>query len=278
MASAVPPQNFALDRNIFNDSLYAHIRSFWFAEAPKGAKHGGFASLKKWWGIGGRTEEEAAAFDAECRKNYGSILETIGPASIALPPFKSYEDELERVQDLAAPFLTEVDGKENGAERLLSLVLLLDQMPRNIYRDPEGLKLVYKHYDRLAWSLVRGSANLKPNPLEHPSSRGNLLAKNWLGMPLLHAEDLKSQELAMSRLKECVAEAREDGDKETAKEAEMGLTPAGQHLDIIKRFGRFPHRNEFLGRRNTEEEDEWLKDGETFGVKQSKKPQNKDEL
>lgn len=278
MASAVPPQSFTLDRNIFNDALYTHIRTFWFAGIPAGSKHGNAESMKRWWGQGGRTEEESKAFDDECRKNYGSVLESIGPANIALPPFKSYEDELQHVEELAAPFLAEIKGKENGAERLRSLALLLDQMPRNIYRDPEGLKLVYGHYDRLAWSLIQGSRNLKPNPFEHASSRGNILVKNWLALPLLHAEDLASQELGMARLEGCVTEAEEDGDEGTAKEARFGLKAAVDHLDIIKRFGRFPHRNECLGRKTTTEEEEWLKTGETFGVKQNKKAETKDEL
>lgn len=278
MASVVPPQNFALDRNIFNDTLYTHIRSFWFAGIPAGSKHGNAESLKRWWGAGGRTEEESAAFDAECRRNYGSVLETIGPDSIALPPFRSYRDELQHVGDIAAPFLAEVSGKENGIERLLSLTLLLDQMPRNIHRDPEGLKLVYGHYDRLAWSLIQGSVNLRPNPFEHESLRGNIRVVNWLALPLLHAEDVASQELGISRLEGCLVEAKQDGDEETVKEIEFGMKSSRDHLDIIERFGRFPHRNECLGRQNTEEEEEWLKTGETFGVKQTKKPQTKDEL
>lgn len=234
--------------------------------------------MKRWWGAGGRTEEESKAFDAECRRNFGAVLESIGPERIALPAWKSYEDELEHVKELARPFLEEVQGKQNGHERLLSLVLLLDQMPRNIHRDQEGLRLIYGHYDRLAWSLVRASAGVKPNPLEHGSFRGNALAKNWLAMPLMHAENLESQEVAMRKLKECLKEAQEDGDEETAKEAEHALTPAGKHLDIVKRFGRFPHRNECLGRKNTKEEEEYLKDGETFGVKQTKKADGKAEL
>lgn len=277
MASAVPPPSFSLDRSVFNDSLYSHIRSFWFAGVPAGSKHGNAESLKRWWGAG-RTEAEGLAFDEQCRENYGRALESIGPERISLPLFKSYEDELEHSKELAKPLLEEVEGKEDGHERLLSLVLLLDQMPRNIYRDQEGLKLVYGHYDRLAWSLVRGSSALKPNPWEHESLRGNALRKNWLVMPLMHAENLESQEMAFAALKQCLAEARDDGDEETVKEGEKALEPAGKHLDIVKKFGRFPHRNECLGRKNTEEETEWLKTGETFGVKQVKKAEAKAEL
>lgn len=277
MATPVPPQNFTLDRNIFNDTLYTNIRSFWFAGIPAGSKHGNAESLKRWWGIGGRTEEESSAYDAECRRNFGSILERIGPEHIALPPFKSYADELEHAQQLSARFISEIQGKDNGHERLLSLILLLDQLPRNIYRDPPGLRLVYNHYDRLAWSLIRSApaANLIP----HPSHRGNELVKRWLALPLAHSEDLESQRMALDIVEGTLREAREDGDEETAKEVELGMPAARKHLEIVERFGRFPHRNECLGRSDTGEEEEWLKDGETFGVKQrGKEGEGKDEL
>lgn len=46
------------------------------------------------------------------------------------------------------------------------------------------------------------------------------------------------------------------------------LEYAKRHKDIIERFGRFPHRNRILGRKNTVEEDEFLENGgETFSVK-----------
>ena len=153
-------------------------------------------------------------------------------------------------------------------------------MPRNIHRSNEGLQLVYKHYDRLAWSLMcGGTSSLNPNPLAHPSFRGAPAYITWFSLPLMHAEDLHSQQLAYGMMEKCMAEAQEDGDAETVKDTQRSLGFAKSHLDIVEKFGRFPHRNECLEREHQGEEKEWLKTGETFGVKQSQKTsQAKDEL
>jgi uncharacterized protein (DUF924 family) len=62
-------------------------------------------------------------------------------------------------------------------------------------------------------------------------------------------EDLAMQELGLAKTRE-LNDAGYGTDKY-----------ALNHLEIIERFGRFPHRNDVLGRRNTPEEDEYLKDG-----------------
>jgi uncharacterized protein (DUF924 family) len=62
-------------------------------------------------------------------------------------------------------------------------------------------------------------------------------------MPLMHSEDLADQE-------RCVEIFKEHGEN---------LKYAEAHRDIVKRFGRFPHRNEVLGRQSTPEEIEFLK-------------------
>ena len=71
--------------------------------------------------------------------------------------------------------------------------------------------------------------------------------RNFLYMPFMHAEDLADQE-------SCVALCREYSDQNTLKWAEM-------HADIIRRFGRFPHRNAVLGRATTPEEQAFLDAG-----------------
>ncbi|RMY27809.1 hypothetical protein D0866_09873, partial [Hortaea werneckii] len=156
---ATPVQSFQLDRNIFNQSLYDDVRNFWFEGVPSGASTAPFPVLQKWWGIN-RTDEEKKAFDDECRTKFGSALESIGPSKLGLPAFKSYEEDIEHSDLLSAPLLSDVKGAQKDDERkaadtMLSMIILLDQMPRQIYREPEELSLVYKHYDRLASSLVR---------------------------------------------------------------------------------------------------------------------------
>ena len=69
-------------------------------------------------------------------------------------------------------------------------------------------------------------------------------------MPLMHSERLEDQEQCVA-LFEALAEE--------SSVASESLDFARRHLDVIQRFGRFPHRNEILGRRSTEEELAFLK-------------------
>ena len=68
-------------------------------------------------------------------------------------------------------------------------------------------------------------------------------------LPLRHAEDLEMQKLGLVKTREI--------NEQGYGTDEYALS----HLALIERFGRFPHRNVILGRRNTAEEDEYLKDG-----------------
>ena len=70
--------------------------------------------------------------------------------------------------------------------------------------------------------------------------------RNFMYLPLMHAEDTADQELSV------------------AKTAALGGEPhrfALHHRDVIRRFGRFPHRNALLGRASTEEERQFLASG-----------------
>lgn len=280
-ASAVPPQSFHLDRTLFNESLYTGIRDFWFAGLPPGSKTDNAIVRKRWWGAG-RTEEESKAFDEECRERYGAALESIGPAKLALPVWESYSHDIEHAKEISAPFLNEIETAQKddptdvkATETLLSLLLLLDQMPRNIHRTPSGLRLIYTHYDRLASTLLHSSLPLTT----HPYYRASPVYRNWFALPAMHAEDLAAQDLSISILTATMREAEEDGDMECAESVKQPIGFAERHRGIVERFGRFPHRNECLGRRHEGEEGEWLRDsGETFGVKQGQKGEGKSEL
>jgi uncharacterized protein (DUF924 family) len=112
----------------------------------------------------------------------------------------------------------------------LGLVLLLDQVSRNIHRgsplafaaDARALALA-KHW------IGRNYHHALPAPLA-----------SWFILPFEHAEDIDAQ-------KRGVALFMSMGQHEMAHWAQI-------HLDIIARFGRFPHRNPVLGRRSTSAE------------------------
>jgi uncharacterized protein (DUF924 family) len=112
----------------------------------------------------------------------------------------------------------------------LALIILLDQFSRNIHR---GTPLAFAA-DRKALALAR-SAVARGDHLTMPAT----LAR-WIIMPFEHAEDLDAQ-------MRCVALF-------TVRDPEDMTHWARLHLEIIARFGRFPHRNAILGRKSTPEE------------------------
>ena len=278
MAQAQTPQSFMLDRNIFNETLYSRLRDFWFEGLPQGASTPGFEQLKSWWKLEA-TPEQSARFDGECNENFGHALDALTPDKLALPPFESWEKDIEDADAIAAPFLKEVreaqayDAKK-GSDTLLSLVLLLDQMSRNVYRDPAGLRLVFQHFDRLAHTLVHASMDLSPNPVEFEGYSHRPVIKTWFLMPLMHSEHLPSHELFNQVLMACLRKVKAAGDQPALENIDNSMKFERAHVEPLEKFGRYPHRNAALGRQSTKEEEEALKSGQTFGVKQE--PQEMD--
>lgn len=134
----------------------------------------------------------------------------------------------------AAGRLHDWEATPDGAYALL---ILLDQFPRNLFRgsprafatDPLALVIA----DR---AIANGFDQRYPNP-----------ERRFFYLPLEHAEDLAHQE-------RCVALSQASGDEDSTKWALV-------HRDIIRDFGRFPHRNAALGRETTAEERAFLEDG-----------------
>lgn len=119
----------------------------------------------------------------------------------------------------------------------LALVLLFDQVPRNVYRaTPKAFA-----FDARGREVTRHALKMGFDEALKPVERVFLL------MPLEHSEDLVDQ-------KDCVRLMA------AIPEAEEFLPYAERHLEIVERFGRFPHRNAILGRESTEAELEFLKE------------------
>ncbi len=126
-------------------------------------------------------------------------------------------------------------------EAALAAIILLDQLSRNLGR---GGPAAFAN-DALALAIAEGAVARGYHRALSPERRKFLL------MPFMHAEDLPTQERSVSLFAEL-------GDPRT-------LDFARQHRDIVRRFGRFPHRNEALGRESTEEERAFLEGGPRFG-------------
>lgn len=132
----------------------------------------------------------------------------------------------------------------------LALILALDQAPRVIFRrKPQA----FAHDGQaLALTLAGLAAGVD-------QSLG-LAERAFFYMPLQHSEDPLVQEQSVKQYERLPAEFPEH-----AGVAEGFLMHARDHAAIIERFGRYPHRNEVLGRESTDEELAFLEHGPRYG-------------
>jgi uncharacterized protein (DUF924 family) len=130
----------------------------------------------------------------------------------------------------------EFDSWAATPDGALSLVLLLDQLPRNIHRSTaRAFAQDAKARQVAKAALARGFDRAVAPP-----------RRTFFYLPLEHSEDLADQERSVALF--------------TALGDEVQLDYARRHRDVIARFGRFPHRNALIGRESTEAEIEFLAD------------------
>ncbi len=138
--------------------------------------------------------------------------------------------------------LREWDASPEGT---LARILLLDQVSRNIFR---GSAQMYAG-DELALAatlaLLEGDAETLPAIYQY-----------FALMPLMHAEDVALQERSVKEFKALVSRTPSPTKESIANAVEF----AEEHRDVVAKWGRFPHRNELLGRESTPAELEFLKD------------------
>lgn len=130
----------------------------------------------------------------------------------------------------------DLDDWQETAEGALALVILLDQFPRNAFR---GTTRMYET-DNAALAIARKAVAAGLDRHIEPELR------LFLYMPFEHSEDMADQDLAVALCTPLGGQAEE-----------FALI----HRDIIRRFGRFPHRNPILGRAMTAGERKFLDDG-----------------
>ncbi|AKI99969.1 uncharacterized protein (DUF924 family) [Archangium gephyra] len=163
----------------------------------------------------GRWFEQEPAFDAECARRFLATQEKAAEGGL-----QAWRDE---------------------PRSALALVLLLDQFPRNIFRDSARAYAT----DARALEVAR-----------HALARGLdvPLPPVWrwfFYMPFVHSEDIHDQRIAVSLFEALVPQYQTSATLRTY---------AQRHLDVIAHFGRFPHRNSLLGRDSTPEEMAFLQE------------------
>ena len=134
----------------------------------------------------------------------------------------------------------ELDSWMTTATGCLALCIILDQFPLNMYRaKPESFSTESKAI------AVSKQAIERSFDLQLPTEQ-----LVFLYMPLMHSESIDDQDLSVSKFE--------------AADLANNSRFAHHHRNIVKRFGRFPHRNKILGRKSTQEELDWLASDEAF--------------
>lgn len=181
------------------------VLDFWFG--PEGSAGRG-ADREIWW-------MKDDAFDSAVRDNLGALHERAAAG--------------------------ELDGWADDPRGCVALTILLDQVPRNLYRGTaRAFATDPKARDVARRALDRGFDGKVPETM-----------RLFLYMPFEHSETLADQQRCVE-----LTGALSNG---------RYLDYAVAHRDIVARFGRFPHRNEALGRISTPEEIAFLKEpGSSF--------------
>jgi uncharacterized protein (DUF924 family) len=199
------------------------VRDFWFGTAPRSA-HALSRRILFWFGDGASAYGQGR--DAHIRARFGALLERAAAGELA--------------------------AWADGPRRRLSLIILLDQFPRSIFR---GTARAFA-YDAQALGLtLSGMQSAADAAL-------GVVERIFFYMPLQHAESREVQEESVAAYRRLLAEAPDELHETFAG----ALRSAENHRSIIERFGRFPYRNRALGRVSTPEELDWLRaGGESFG-------------
>ncbi len=195
------------------------VREYWFGAEPLGADGIG-RRMDFWFGAG------SARHDEEIRTRFGGLLEHAAAGRLA--------------------------AWADGPRRRLSLIILLDQLPRNMFR---GSARAFDHDPQALELALTGMQSGADGALDFAE-------RLFFYMPLQHAESLEAQDESLAAFRRLLAEVPPELHPIFADT----LRFAEEHRSIIERFGRFPHRNALLGRASSPQEAEWLQQGgERFG-------------
>jgi uncharacterized protein (DUF924 family) len=147
---------------------------------------------------------------------------------------------------LRAAAAGELDHWERTAPGALALVIVLDQFPRNLYR---GSARAFAADPRAREVADRAMSRRLDQDIP-------LAQRHFLFLPFEHSESTGDQERSIA-LFQAWAEAHDGPARDRALEQ---MRYVHRHAEIVARFGRFPHRNEALGRESTEAEIAFLRE------------------
>ncbi len=199
------------------------VREFWFGNLPMSPET--LDQRMRFWFGGDESRDLRQQWDEVIRTRFAALIERAAAGAL--------------------------DSWADGPRRRLSLIIVLDQFPRNIYRSTPRAFAYDEKALGLALSGMQSGADAALDPIE----------RIFFYTPLQHAEALDVQDESVAAYRRLVGEAPHLLQAAFLSSVEY----AERHRAIIRRFGRFPHRNRALGRADTAEEATYLRDeGETF--------------
>jgi len=218
--STSPSQSSALNRATLNDLL-----DYWFQGLEENRDAPPPQQLLKKWYFGGKEVDE------HCHANYAGAVEATHSKTV---------DELEAFV-------------KDSPKDVLALLLLLDQMPRNIYRGDEAKK-AYTVTDPKGLELCKRFI-AEPYKYDRRELWSSWFHQSFILMPLMHSEDLQDHRLLQSKYDAALEEATSEEEKKCIQQGkDFGI----KHQKVLEKFGRYPSRNACLGRESTAEEAEHL--------------------
>ena len=199
------------------------VRDFWFGPLPMSAD--ALNRRMRFW-FGDEGSELRQKRDVQINTRFGALFERA-------------------VSGQLAPWA-------DGPKRRLSLIILLDQFPRNMFR---GTARAFASDVQALGLTLSGMQSAADAALD-------VAERIFFYMPLQHAESREVQDESVAAYRRLLSETPE----EVHGVFGGALRSAQNHRAIIERFGRFPYRNRVLGRASTAEELEWLATGgRSFG-------------
>jgi uncharacterized protein (DUF924 family) len=172
---------------------------FWFGEPP--------GKQRREWFV------KDAGFDGELRRRFGELHAMAARRGL--------------------------EGWRDSPEPMLALVIVLDQLSRNLHRGDARAFAQDAHARECAAQAISRGDDLELLPVQ----------RQFLYLPYEHSESIADQDRGVELMRSL------DGFAETKGMSDYAL----RHREVIRRFGRFPHRNEVMGRASTPEEAEFLR-------------------
>jgi uncharacterized protein (DUF924 family) len=199
------------------------IRDFWFGKLPMTAQL--LNQRAKFWFSHDMPEDLRDKRDQMIRTRFAGLVERAAKGELA--------------------------GWADSPRRCLSLIVLLDQFPRDIYR---GTAQAFASDELALAATLSGIQSAADAALD-------VVERLFFYMPLQHCEALEIQDESVAAYRRLAQEAPQ----ELRDVFERTVESAREHRAIIERFGRFPHRNRALGRPDTPHEEAWLSEGARAG-------------